>query len=113
MEFGTISPRELDGYLFRDGFSVIDIREPREFRRRHLKGAVCIPYEYLEERVRFLRNQTLVLYGERGSTSMRAARELSARGYRVLTVVGGIQAYKGRNTESYTGKNIDSGERAY
>lgn len=44
---------------------------------------------------------------------MRAARELSARGYRVLTVVGGIQAYKGRNTESYTGKNIDSGERAY
>ena len=48
MEFETISPREIDSYLFRDGYVVIDLREPKEFRRLHLKGAVCIPYEQLE-----------------------------------------------------------------
>ena len=94
MEFETISPREIDAFLFQEGVCVIDIREPREFRRLHLKGAVCIPYEQLEERARFLKNQTLVLYCERGGTSLKAAS-------RVKTMIGGIQAYKGRNLESY------------
>ena len=101
MEFETISPREIDAFLFQEGVCVIDIREPREFRRLHLKGAVCIPYEQLEERARFLKNQTLVLYCERGGTSLKAARELGGKGYRVKTMIGGIQAYKGRNLESY------------
>lgn len=104
MEFETISPREIDAFLFREGYSVIDIREPRDFRRLHLKGAICIPYDQLEERVRFLKNQTLVLYCERGGTSLMAARQLAEKGYRVKTMIGGIQAYKGRNLESYLDK---------
>jgi rhodanese-related sulfurtransferase len=102
MEFETISPREIDSYLFREGYVVIDLREPREFRRLHLKGAVCIPYDQLEERVRLLKNETLVLYCERGGTSLMAAKVLSEKGYRVKTMVGGIQAYRGRNYESYS-----------
>lgn len=102
MEFETISPREIDSYLFREGYVVIDLREPREFRKLHLKGAVCIPYEQLRERVRYLRNQTLILYCERGGTSLMAARELGEMGYQVKTMIGGIQAYQGRNIESYT-----------
>jgi len=101
MEFETISPREIDSYLFRDGYVVIDLREPRDFRKLHLKGAVCIPYDQLEERVRLLKNQTLVLYCERGGASLMAAKELSEKGYRVKSMIGGIQAYKGRNSESY------------
>ncbi len=104
MEFETISPREIDAFLFREGYSVIDIREPRDFRRLHLKGAICIPYGQLEERARFLKNQTLVLYCERGGASLMAARQLAEKGYRVKTMIGGIQAYKGRNLESYLDK---------
>ncbi len=104
MEFETISPREIDAFLFRDGYSVIDIREPRDFRRLHLKGAICIPYDQLEERARFLKSQILVLYCERGGTSLMAARQLAEQGYRVKTMIGGIQAYKGRNLESYLDK---------
>ena len=104
MEFETISPREIDAFLFREGYSVIDIREPRDFRRLHLKGAICIPYSQLEERARFLKNQTLVLYCERGGASLMAARQLAEKGYRVKTMIGGIQAYKGRNLESYLDK---------
>ena len=61
----------------------------------------CIPYENLQDRVYLLRRKTLILYCERGSTSMKAARELAEAGYRVLTLVGGIQSYKGRNLEQY------------
>lgn len=101
MEFETISPREVDAYLFRKEYVVIDIREPKEYRKRHLKGAVCIPYERLEEGVALLKRQELILYCERGSTSLMAARDLSEKGYRVKSMVGGIQAYTGRNVESY------------
>ena len=104
MEFETISPREIDAFLFREGVCVIDLREPRDFRRLQLKGAICIPYAQLEERARFLKNQTLVLYCERGGTSLKAARELGEKGYRVKSMIGGIQAYKGRNLESYLDK---------
>lgn len=103
MELDTISPREIDSYLFREGYVVIDLREPREFRKLHLKGAVCIPYGQLEERVRLLKRQVLVLYCERGGASLLAARNLSEEGYRVKSMIGGLQAYKGRNLESYTG----------
>lgn len=102
MEFETISPREIDSYLFREGYTVIDVREPRDFRKLHLKGAVCIPYDQLEERVELLKRQTLILYCERGGSSMAAAKKLSEKGYRVKSMIGGIQAYKGRNLESYT-----------
>lgn len=102
MELDTISPREIDSYLFREGYVVIDLREPREFRKLHLKGAVCIPYEHLEERVRLLKRQTLVLYCERGGLSLAAARDLGRQGYQVKSMVGGLKDYKGRNLESYT-----------
>ena len=101
MEFETISPKEVDASLFRKDYVVIDIREPRDYRKRHLKGAICIPYERLEEGVAFLKRQELILYCERGATSMMAARDLSKKGYHVKSVVGGIQAYSGKNVESY------------
>ena len=59
MNFGTISPREIDSYLFKPDYILIDIRTPRDFRRQHIKGAVCIPYEDLQERVRLLRHKRL------------------------------------------------------
>ena len=102
MEFETISPKEVDAYLFRKEYAVIDIREPKEYRRGHLKGAVCIPYARLAQGVALLRHQELILYCERGATSMLAARELSEKGYRVKSMIGGIQAYTGRNMESYS-----------
>ena len=101
MGFETISPKEVERYLFRNEYIVIDIRGPKEYRRKHLKGAVSIPYERLREQAELLRHRELVLYCERGATSMKAARELSELGYRVKSMIGGIQAYNGKYLESY------------
>ena len=60
-------------------------------------------YHWYRNGTRLLKNQTLVLYCERGGTSLMIARMLSGKGYRVKTMIGGIHAYKGRNLESYTG----------
>lgn len=93
MNSQLISAKEVDRYAFRNEYVIIDIRSPREFRARHIKGAVCIPYERLFEQARLLKNRTLILYCDRGGLSMKAAKELEELGYSVKSVVGGIQAY--------------------
>ena len=90
MNFGTISPREIDSYLFKPDYILIDIRTPRDFRRQHIKGAVCIPYEDLQERVRLLRHKT-------ASSPTKA----------------GIWNIIRDSAPAWRRKIIDSGERAY
>lgn len=94
MDFETIPAKELNRCV-QEGLVIIDLRSPGEYRSGHIKGAVNLPYDQLEEWEPGLPERELVLYCERGSISMAAARELAARNYRVKTVVGGIHAYRG------------------
>lgn len=96
-QFRLISVRELDDYVDRfPAVLIVDVRPREEFRFSHIRHAVNIPYE--EGMVWQLpKYKELVVYCERGSTSLIAARELSREGYRVVSVSGGISEYRGRN----------------
>ena len=93
MDNQLVSAKEVDRYSFQNEYVIIDIRSPREFREKHIRGAVCIPYERLHQQAKLLRNRTLILYCDRGGLSMKAARELNELGYDAKSVVGGIEAY--------------------
>ena len=95
----TISAKEIDRYVFDKRYLLVDVRQPAEYRLQHIRGAVCSPYERLSERIRGLGNSIPVLYCDRGGLSMQAARELEEQGYQVISVVGGIQAYRGKQLE--------------
>ena len=95
----TISAREIDRYIFDRNYLLVDVRQPVDYRRMHVRGAVCIPYETLKARIRGLGSTIPILYCERGGLSMQAARELEEEGYRALSVVGGIRAYRGKYLE--------------
>lgn len=95
----TISAKEIDRYIFDKTYLLVDVRMPAEYRKMHIKGAVCIPHEYLLQRVRGLGGVIPILYCDRGGLSMQAARELQEQGYRAISMVGGIQAYRGRYLE--------------
>lgn len=83
MNFEMITPKELDRYLHRGDTFIIDLRPPKEYRERHLKGAVNIPYEKLSGCCLFPRDRLLLFYCDpRGSMSMAAAREYAEKGYR-------------------------------
>lgn len=60
-----------------------------------LKLTESFPYDFLEDyKKRLPRNRLLVLYCEWGTTSILAGRKLSQYGYDVLSVNGGLQAYR-------------------
>ncbi len=95
----TIAAKEIDRYLSDRNYLLVDVREPSEYRRKHIRGAVCIPHDILLQRIRALRGTTPILYCDRGNLSMQAARELEEHGYRAISVVGGIEAYRGKYLE--------------
>lgn len=50
----TISAREIDRYIFDKNYLLVDVRNPSEYRKQHIRGAVCVPRKYLLQRVRDL-----------------------------------------------------------
>lgn len=99
MRFETIPAKDIDRYVDRPGVLIIDLRDPQEYAVEHIRGAYNIPYEELGRYKNLPREDTLILYCERGGTSLMAAKHLGNRGYCVKSVVGGILAYRGCNLE--------------
>lgn len=93
----TISPKMLDYYVDQKNVYIIDLRTEREFEKEHIRNARCIPYTGGLFPVILPKQYEIILYCERGSLSLLAAKELAREGYRVRSVIGGIHAYRGRN----------------
>lgn len=96
MDFEAIPAKLLDSYIGIKNYMIIDLREEEEYRKGHIFGAYNLPYERID-RMTLRKDVTYIMYCERGSASMAAAKELSKKGYHVKSVVGGILAYRGRN----------------
>ena len=93
MGFHTIGVCELWNMLQRSDVSLIDVRDRCDYRKFHIRGARNLPYEEMERwKYDLPREKKLIVYCERGSTSMMAAKQLMRLGYDVYTLVGGISA---------------------
>lgn len=106
MSFENIRPEEVFRRRGNGSGLLIDLRDRNEYRKEHIPGAICIPYAELPNNMRQLRNWTvqckkrfgrseIILYCDRGNTSIRAARDLYNQGFQVKNVYGGISSYKG------------------
>ena len=106
MSFENIRPEEVFRQCGNGSGFLIDLRERDAYAAGHIPGAHCIPYAELQENIINLKRwavqcnrrfgrAALILYCDRGNTSLRAARDLNNLGFRVKNVYGGISAYKG------------------
>jgi molybdopterin/thiamine biosynthesis adenylyltransferase/rhodanese-related sulfurtransferase len=84
----TRSFREVDAAqavtLAREGFTVIDVREPSEWDAGHVDGAVLLPLAEVTGRIASVapeRDAPLLLHCAVGARSARAAAELTRMGY--------------------------------
>jgi SulP family sulfate permease len=73
---------------------VLDVRQPREFRRGHIPGAQLVPLAELARMAGTLpRNREVVCLCRTGRRSRAAARQLSKAGVRAFNLEGGMLAW--------------------
>ena len=80
-----------------DKLMLIDVREPSEYARGHLPGAVLIPLGVVEQQAAQLDpQQDYVIYCFSGDRSEEAAKILSQKGFKhIKNMTGGLLNYKG------------------
>ena len=94
---GNITAAELKKKFSRkDEFILLDVREPNEFDRGHIPGAVLMPLGRLTDNLQhFKREREIVVYCRSGGRSSRAAEILRQAGFgNVLNLTGGILAWE-------------------
>jgi phage shock protein E len=79
-----------------ENVSIIDVREPHEFRSNHIDGAINIPLgqiPYIVQELKSIGNR-LVLYCQSGARSGRATDYLKSIGFQNVENGGGIAEMK-------------------
>lgn len=74
---------------------LLDVRTPQEWSGSsgHLEGAILIPIQELEERLKELdphKEKTVIAYCRSGNRSGTAARMLKEHGFKVFNMLGGM-----------------------
>lgn len=98
-----ISSRELVSFRAKhaeDEYTLLDVRQPQEYRAGHIPGAVFIPLPEIEDRLDDIDpDKPTILYCHSGRRSMAAARLLTERegpAFKALfSLDGGIAAWEG------------------
>lgn len=85
-----------------EGASVIDVREPAEFREGHVPGAINIPMAQVSDRLDEIeRDRPVHVVCASGNRSSAMTDLLTANGYDARNVAGGTSAWvdSGRSIE--------------
>lgn len=79
------------------GIELVDVREPAEYREKHLPGAILLPLSGLPDNMNKLdADGTVITYCRAGVRSKSAAALLKRSGFReVYSITGGIDAWNG------------------
>jgi rhodanese-related sulfurtransferase len=93
----AITPDELASKLEQGKQVLIDVREPDEFARGHVPGAVNVPLGQLAQKLgKFDPQAETFVICERGHRSVTAVRLLEKAGFdHAYTVKGGTSAWHG------------------
>lgn len=93
-----IQPAELKAWLEdpqREKPLLLDVREPWEFERCHIEGAVSVPMNGIPARLDELpRDRDIVVICHHGVRSFHVARFLDHNGFtRIINLTGGVDAW--------------------
>ena len=100
MGMETISPSEAVSYIGENRTLFIDLREREDYLKGHIPGAIHMDYEELmQKKQELLRYQTVVLYCDRGNSSLLAARELRKLPVEIKSIAYGMAGYHGPVTK--------------
>jgi rhodanese-related sulfurtransferase len=79
--------------LIKKGVLVIDIRDKEQFKKGHIKGAINIPYDILENNITMLqkyKNREFLICSKTGTNGIKISRILSKEGFKPINIKSGI-----------------------
>lgn len=85
----TGSKEELDQILSENNYIIVDVRTKEEYSSSHIKGAINIPYDEINENIELDKNKKILVYCQTGKRSEKAFVSLTNIGYDVFNL-GGI-----------------------
>ncbi|HHS83514.1 MAG TPA: rhodanese-like domain-containing protein [Gammaproteobacteria bacterium] len=80
-----------------NGALLVDVRTKQEYDAGHLKGALLIPYDQIEQRITEFgedKNRTIVVYCRSGRRAGVAEQTLHKLGFKNVLNAGGYEAMK-------------------
>lgn len=81
--------------IYDENTILIDMRSQEEYKRFHLEGAVCVPYDDFDSWMAAApQAPKWILYCQRGNNSLYVAKKLSGTQRCVYTISGGIESRK-------------------
>lgn len=99
MTFENINIRNILPTAISNNAIIVDVRTPELFYTKHIPLAINLPLEKITEgQISLPKARTLITYCDTGGASIRAAKILAQKGYRVINCVGGIKNYNGSTT---------------
>lgn len=76
-----------------NNITLLDVRTVQEYEEKHLKNAINIPVQTLNESLQLLndkKDKRILVYCRSGSRSIKASRILEKSGFTPLNIEGGI-----------------------
>ncbi len=77
------TPTKLDQILETNNYQIVDVRTKEEYEEGHVKGAINIPYDTINENTKLDKNKTIMVYCKSGKRSAIAYNTLKELGYDV------------------------------
>ena len=66
-----IGVSEVENYLNKENVEFIDLRDTKEYRKRHIRGAKSMPYDsFMKAFTTLSKKKIYILYCDRGATSI-------------------------------------------
>ncbi len=90
-----IATQTLDQIIESNNYQIVDVRTKEEYDEGHVKGAINIPYDEIDENTNLNKNKTIMVYCKSGKRSSIAYNTLKNLGYDVYD----LGAYSSINLE--------------
>lgn len=74
---------ELDQIISKNNFIIVDVRTKEEYDTGHVKGAINIPYDSIDENTNLDKSKTILVYCKSGVRSGKAYQTLKKLNYDV------------------------------
>jgi rhodanese-related sulfurtransferase len=88
----SVSPQQVSRLINDQQATVVDLRDPADFRKGHIVGAINIPYAKVDERwdeLEKLREKPLILVCKMGQFSSAIGKKLTAKQFASIYRLGG------------------------